>query len=309
MRILVIGAGAVGGYFGGRLAEAGRDVTFLVREGKAEKVRRRGLHIVSPYGDATIAPKVIVAEEIAEAYGLILVCVKAYSLEAAMDSFAAAVGPETIVLPFLNGMRHLELLSGRFGAESVMGGACFIAADVDQEQRIVQMTKVHQLIYGELGGGSSARVRSVEEALHGAKFDAKGSENIVQDLWEKWVMLASLGAATCLFRGTIGEIEAVAGGSAGALEILEECGAIAAAEGYAPRAAFVEWARKLLTAPGSGLTSSMYRDMSKNARVEVEQILGDLLERGRSHEVATPLLRAAFVNLSVYQARGSLQAR
>lgn len=306
MRILVMGAGAVGGYFGGRLAEAGRDVTFLARAGRAEEIRQRGLHIVSPYGDATIAPTVIVAEEIAGAYDLILVCVKAYSLEAARDSFAAAVGPDTIILPFLNGMRHLEMLSGRFGGERVIGGVCLIAADVDQEQRIVQMTKVHQLIYGELGGGSSARVRSVDEAMLGAKFDAKGSENILQDMWEKWVMLASLGAATCLFRGTIGEIEAVTGGSAGALEILEECSAIASAEGYAPRTAFVEWARKLLTAPGSVLTSSMYRDMSKNARVEVEQILGDLLERGAGHDVATPLLRAAFVNLSVYQARQRL---
>jgi 2-dehydropantoate 2-reductase len=309
MRILVIGAGAVGGYFGGRLADAGRDVTFLVRSRQAEVIRKHGLRIVSPHGNATLQPTLILADEIAGSYDMVILCVKAYSLAEAMNDFAAAVGANTTILPLLNGMRHLELLAGRFGEDSVIGGACFIAAEVDTEGRIVQLTDIHRLVYGELGGGNSYRVSALNEAMQGAKFEARTSDNILQDMWEKWVLLASLGAATCLMRGNIGEIEAIPGGANLARAILGECSAISAAYGYIPGATFLARTEKMLTTPRSTLTSSMYRDMSKNAPVEVDQILGDLLERGRKSAVNTPLLEAAGVNLRIYQARLWASAR
>ncbi len=308
MRILVIGAGAVGGYFGGRLAEAGRNVTFLIRSRQAETIHKHGLRIVSPHGNATLQPKLILADEIAGSYELIILCVKAYSLTGAMNDFAAAVGPNTTILPLLNGMRHLELLAGRFGEDSVIGGACFIAAEVDAEGRIVQLTDIHRLVYGERKGGNSPRIDALK-AIHGASFEARASENILQDMWEKWVLLASLGAATCLMRGNIGEIEAIPGGADLARAILGECSAISAAYGYVPGATFLAWTEKMLTTPRSTLTSSMYRDMSKNALVEVDQILGDLLERGRKFAVTTPLLEAAYANLRIYQARLSASPR
>jgi len=303
MRILVIGAGAVGGYFGGRLAEAGRDVTFLVRARQAEVIREQGLRIVSPHGNGTLHPKLILGDEIAGAYDLIILCVKAYSLEAAINDFAPAVGPGTMILPLLNGMRHLELLVRQFGEASVIGGVCLIAAEVDKDGRIVQLTDVHRLIYGERAGGNSARMNALNQAMQGAAFEARASDNILQEMWEKWVMLASLGAATCLMRGNIGEIEAVPGGAEIARAILDECTAISTACGYAPGAAFLARTQKLVTASGSTLTSSMYRDLSKNAPVEVDQILGDLLERGRKPGVAAPLLEAACANLRIYEAR------
>jgi 2-dehydropantoate 2-reductase len=303
MRILVIGAGAVGGYFGGRLHEAGRDVSFLVRARQAETIREYGLRIVSPYGGVILHPKLILASEIAGSYDLILLCVKAYSLQAAMNDFAAAVGPGTMILPLLNGMRHIDLLTGQFGEDAVIGGVCLIVAEVDKDNRIVQMTKMHKLVYGERRGGSSARITALDETLQGAGFEARTSENIIQEMWEKWVLLSSLGAITCLLRGNIGEIEPIPGGAELALELLAECSAISAACGYAPGEAFLARTQKALTARGSTLTSSMYRDLSKNARVEVDQILGDLLERGRKLGVATPLLAAACVNLRIYQAR------
>src|ERR1700733_3184844 len=139
MRILVVGAGAVGGYFGGRLAEAGRDVTFLVHSRTAENIRRGGLRIVSPRGDATLHPKLLLANEIAAPYDLILLSVKAYSLESAMNDFAPAVGPGTMILPVLNGMRHIDLLVAKFSEEAVLGGVCFVATEVDQDGRIVQL--------------------------------------------------------------------------------------------------------------------------------------------------------------------------
>jgi 2-dehydropantoate 2-reductase len=303
MRILVIGAGAVGGYFGGRLHEAGRDVSFLVHSPQAETLRAHGLRIVSPFGDAMIRPRLVLAHEISGPYDLILLCVKAYSLDAAMNDFAGAVGASTMILPLLNGMRHIDLLANRFGDRSVIGGVCLIVAEMDKDNRILQLTKTQQLVYGERGGNTSARMEILNQTMQGAKFEAKISQNIEQEMWEKWVMLSSLGAATCLMRGNIGEIEAVTGGAGVARGVLVECSAIAAACGHAPSDAFLTRAEKIMTAPGSTLTSSMYRDLIKKGRVEVDQILGDLLNRGRKLGLESPLVEAAYVNLRIYQAR------
>ena len=303
MRILIVGAGAVGGYFGGRLAEAGRDVTFLVRPRTADNIRRDGLRIVSPHGDATLHPKLVLANEITTQYDLILLSVKAYALESATSDFAPAVGPTTMILPVLNGMRHIDLLAAKFGEDAVLGGVCLVATEVDQDGRIVQLADMQKLIYGERKGGTSDRIKTLDQAMQGAAFDARISDNIVQGMWEKWVQLASLGAVTCLLHGTIGEVEATLGGTEIALKILEECSAIATACGYPPREPFLLQARSMLTARGSSMTSSMYRDMSKGGRVEADQILGDLIERGRNLGIAAPLVEAACVSLSVYQAR------
>jgi 2-dehydropantoate 2-reductase len=303
MRILVIGAGAVGGYFGGRLADAGRDVTFLVRGRQSEAIRQHGLRILSPHGNATLYPKLISADEIAGSYDLIILCVKAYSLAVAMKDFGAAVAPNTIILPLLNGMRHIELLTGRFGDDCVVGGVCFISAEIDLEGRIVQLTDIHRLVYGERKGNDSARISALNEAMQGSMFDARTSGNILQEMWEKWVMLASLGAATCLLRANIGEIEAMPAGADLSRAILNECSAISTACGYPPGAEFLARTEKVLTTRGSRLTSSMYRDLIRNARVEVDQILGDLLDRGRKFDITAPLLEAACVSLRIYQAR------
>jgi 2-dehydropantoate 2-reductase len=299
----VIGAGAVGGYFGGRLHEAGRDVSFLVHSPQAETLRAHGLRIVSPFGDAMIRPRLVLAHEISGPYDLILLCVKAYSLDAAMNDFAGAVGASTMILPLLNGMRHIDLLANRFGDRNVIGGVCLIVAEMDKDNRILQLTKTQQLVYGERGGNTSARMEILNQTMQGAKFEAKISQNIEQEMWEKWVMLSSLGAATCLMRGNVGEIEAVTGGAGVARGILVECSAIAAACGHAPGDAFLTRAEKIMTAPGSTLTSSMYRDLIKKGRVEVDQILGDLLNRGRKLGLESPLIEAAYVNLRIYQAR------
>jgi 2-dehydropantoate 2-reductase len=303
MRILVVGAGAVGGYFGGRLAEAGRDVTFLVRARTAEAIRDKGLRIASPHGDATLHPKLILANEITIPFDLILLSVKAYGLESAMNDFAPAVGPTTMILPVLNGMRHIDLLAAKFGEDSVLGGVCLVSTEVDQNGQIVQLSEMQKLIYGERKGGTSDRIKAMDQAMQGAGFDARISEDIVQGMWEKWIQLASLGSITCLLRGDIGEVTAVSGGKETALKILDECSAVATACGHPPREPFLAQARTMLTASGSKLTASMYRDMARGGPVEADQILGDLIERGRNVSVSVPVVEAAFVSLSIYQAR------
>ena len=303
MRILIVGAGAVGGYFGGRLAQVGRDVTFLVRPSRAKQLRQDGVRIISPHGDAVLTPNLVSAGEIDTPYDLVFLSVKAYALEAAMNDFAAAVGPETMILPVLNGMRHLDLLTKRFGEHAIIGGVCLVATEIDDKGRVVQLADIQQLVYGERNGNTTPRLQNLDATLQGAGFDARLSPDITQAMWEKWVQLASLGAITCLMRGTIGEIVAAPGGTNLSLKILDESVAVAAACGHKPSEAFLSRHVGAMTAPESPLTSSMFRDLRKGAPVEVDHILGDFIERGGAHGIATRLLEAAFVNLRVYQER------
>jgi 2-dehydropantoate 2-reductase len=308
MRILVIGAGAVGGYFGGRLAAAGRDVTFLVRAGRAEQLRRAGLEIFDVYGDVTVEAhtlKLLTAEELRarpETFDLILLSTKAYSLESAMADFAPAVGSGTVILPLLNGMRHLDALDRRFGAEHVVGGTTYIVADMDAEGRVHSMTGLHDVTFGERDRVVTARMKAMEATMTGAGFDVRLETDMVAAMWQKWVMLASAGAITCLMRGSIGAVMAAPGGVETARAIIAECAAIATANGHAPMEAALAEGTLRVTEAGSRLRTSMYRDMRKGARVEADQILGDLLERGRARGVEAPLLRAAYAKLSVYSA-------
>ena len=303
MRLLVVGAGSTGGYFGGRLAEAGRDVTFLVRPGRAEHLRANGLRIVSPHGDVTLRPKLVTADTLAEPFDAILLTVKAYSLEPALRDLAPAVGAETMILPVLNGMKHVDVLTHRFGAKAVVGGVCKIAATIDDEGRVVQLARFHELSYGELSGAPSSRTEQLDAFMRGAGFNAKLTPTIAREMWEKWVLLAALGGATCLMRGTVGEIVAAPGGLEFMERFLGEVATAITAVGEKPAEAHLAGVRKMLTEAGSGLASSMYRDLRKGGPIEADQIVGDLLARAAKAGLSTPLLATAYAGLAVYQNR------
>ena len=303
MRTLVVGAGATGGFFGGRLAQIGRDVTFLVRPARAERLRRDGLEIISPLGDATIQAKLITADELRakpQPFDLIILATKAYSLEQAIDDLAPAVSPDTTILPLLNGMRQLDMLDASFGAEHVIGGTCRINSDVDAEGRVLQLSKLGDVTFGERDGRHTERIARINAELTGALFDIILSPDVLAAMWHKWYILASLNTICILPEGTVGEVVAVPHGLAFANAAIDECIAIATANGYAPPPDLIAWDRKRITLPGSDLTSSMYRDMTKNAPVEADHIIGDLLARGAAHNVSTPLLHATYVRLKVY---------
>ena len=300
MRILVIGAGAVGGYFGARLAAAGRDVTFLVRGGRAEQLRRTGLQIKSSQGDVTVQPKLLLSAEIKEPFDLILLSTKAYSLDAAIDDFAPAVGPQTAILPLLNGLHHLDTLIARFGEAAVLGGTTRIVADLDAEGVVHQFGPLHDFTYGERDKSLSPRIQRIDETVRDCGFPTTLSSDILAAMWSKWVMLSSMAAITCLLRGTVGQVEAVRGGAETARALIAESSAIAAANGYPQTQEFLTQHTARMTQPGSSLTASMFRDLQKGAPVEVEHVLGDFLSRGEARGVETPLLRAAYVQLSVY---------
>ena len=301
MKILVVGAGAVGGYFGARLAEAGRDVTFLVRSSRAQQLQRDGLRIVSPYGDLTIKPQTAVVDQMHTPYDIIFLSVKSLALDQAIADIAPAVGPSTMIYPVLNGMRHIDTLADRFGPSPVLGGVCLVSTELDLQGRIVQFNEMQSLTYGERDGQITPRIRQLDETLRGARFDTELSTNIMHAMWQKWVGISTLGLVNCLFNASVGEINAVPYGEETALQALDECAAVAAASGYPAAKPFLDNVRERLTAKGSKFTASMYRDMQKGANVESDAILGDLLEHGRSHQLKTPLLQAACVRMRVYQ--------
>ena len=302
MRILVVGAGATGGYFGGRLLEAGRDVTFLVRPQRAASLAKRGLAIRSPLGDFRIpAPPTVTDDRLAAPFDLVILSCKAYDLDGAVASLAKAVGPQTAILPLLNGMRHLDVLAGRFGADRPLGGVCVISATRDADGDIVHLNDLHSLTFGELSGDRSARIEAIASTLSGAGFEARFSDKIRQEMWEKWIFIANAAGITCLMRAAIGDI--VAAGAANlATDLLDECAAVAAAEGFPPRSPFLAGIRKTLTAPGSLMTASMLRDIKTGARVEAEAILGDLLRRAARPDEPS-LLRVAYAHVKAYEAR------
>jgi 2-dehydropantoate 2-reductase len=303
MRLLIVGAGATGGYFGGRLAAAGRDVTFLVRPQRAVHLQAHGLQILSPLGDITLTPQLVTADTLSQHFDVVLLSVKAFALAAALDDMAAAVGPETMVLPVLNGMKHIDMLRSRFGDTAVIGGLCKIAATIDAQGRIVQLAKFHELAYGERDGAPSPRLTELDHFMQGAGFNARLSSVILPEMWEKWLFLASLAGITCLMRGTIGETAAAPGGADFARQFIAEVAAIVTAAGMAPDAKVVAETMATLTAEASPLTASMYRDLQQGNAIEADQIIGDLLARGQQKDVPTPLLAAAYAHLCVYQNR------
>jgi 2-dehydropantoate 2-reductase len=300
MRILVVGAGAVGGYFGGRLLQAGRDVTFLVRPRRAAELAKHGLTIRSSVGDFhRSSPPTVLQDDLTQPFDLVLLSCKAYDLDDAMASFAKAVGPTTAILPLLNGMRHIDRLGERFEAGGVLGGLCVISGTLGADGAVVHLNDWHGLTFGELDGSRSRRIETIAAALLGAGFDARLSNEIRHEMWEKWVLIATTAGMTCLMRASVGEYVA-AGATDLALGLLSECASIAAAQGFPLREPALERARRALTASGSPFKASMLRDIESENRVEGDQILGDLLRRAGKPENHS-LLRIAALHVKSYE--------
>ena len=302
MRILVVGAGAIGGYFGSRLLAAGRDVTFLVRSRRAEQLRRNGLVVVSPLGNLDLpSPPLVTADNLNGAYDLIIVSSKSYDLDGSIKDFAPGVGPNSRVLPLLNGMRHIDVLDARFGAERVLGGVARISSTLDAEGRIQQLGTFNALAFGARTPGTEPVTDAITATLGVSGFEAHLSSDILLEMWEKWVFIAAAASTTSLMRATVGDILA-----AGARDIperlMQECAAIAAENGFAPREAATNAGMAVLTAPGSAFTASMLRDIEQGSRIEADHIVGDLLRRA-SNPLRTSLLATAYAHLRAYEAR------
>jgi len=302
MKILVVGAGAIGGYFGGRLLAAGREVTFLVRPGRRRRLAENGLVIRSGFGDLTLPdPPAVTAGELRGPFDLVLVSCKAYDLEGAIADFAPAVGPDTAILPVVNGMRHLEQFDQAFGPGHALGGLCLISSALDPEGRILHRNNLHGLVYGERDGSRSVRTEAITATLSGAGFEPRLSGEILLEMWEKWVFIATLAGINCLMRAPVGDIVAAGAGDL-AVALMEECAAIAAGEGFPPRAETLDRVRAMVTTPGSPLTASMLGDLERGAAIEAGHVIGDLLRRGVTPG-AYPVLTVVHAHLKTYEAR------
>ncbi|MEU1599186.1 ketopantoate reductase family protein [Streptomyces sp. NPDC005708] len=303
MRILVVGAGATGGYFGARLAQAGRDVTFLVRAERAERLARRGLRIIGLGEQTVLAPRTVQAGDIDGPYDVVLLSVKATGLEPAIDDMATAVGPNTLIVPFLNGMRHIDALAARFGGETVLGGVAKVVTTVDDNGDIVRLADLQSLRYGARDETPPARLEDLHRSLSDAGFPTGLSDDIDGEMWAKWVFIVAVSAVTCLMRGSVGEVVAVPGGTAFAEGVVQESASIAAAAGHPVPDADLQQTLATVTAAGSSLTSSLYRDVTGGRSAEVEHIFGDLVSRAERLGLDVPLLDLTTMHLRVHQHR------
>ncbi|GGJ92238.1 putative oxidoreductase YkpB [Streptomyces camponoticapitis] len=304
MKILVVGAGAVGGFVGGRLVGAGREVDFLVRAGRAAQLRERGLRIVDGAEVEAVDVSCVGAGSLAGPYGLILLSVKPAALSSVMDDIEPAVERDTAIVPFLNGMAHVDLLTGRFG-DAILGGVLKVVTQLDPNGDIRQFAPGGQIQVGELDGAPSGRVTAVTTALSVPGFTVTAPANIVDAMWSKWVMIATIGAVTTLVRGPIGGAVAVRDGAGFAAGTLEEAASIAAAAGHPVGADELDGLRGLVTAEGSSTTSSLSRELVAGRETEVENVLGDLIDRAAALGLTVPRLEAAALTLRAHNARVS----
>lgn len=292
----------MGGYFGARLAQAGKDVTFLVRERRRDMLRQQGVVVRSPRGDLHIrAPNLMTTGELVEPFDVVLLACKAYDLDTALEAISPAVGQDTRIVPLLNGMQHLDELSRRFGKEKILGGVAVISADVDDAGTILHLNDLHTLAIGPLRDQHTDAATMVMRGLEGAAFDLKESRDAELDMWEKWVFIATAAGGTCLLRAPVGDI-VTAQAQDILLSMFDECVAIAAHNGFHVRSDAIQRARTVFGARGSPFAASMLRDLERGSRTEAEQVVGDLLRRADDGS-SSPLLRTAYAHLRTYEAR------
>ncbi len=304
MKFLILGAGAIGGYVGGRLIEAGRDATFLVREARRDQLERDGLRIESVYGDFEGPVKTVTRDALAPDYDLILLTCKAYDLDDAIDAMAPAVGPGTMVFPILNGLRHIDILNERLGAEHVLAGTVKISVARMGNGMIKHMNDWRWLHFGEQGGGISDRVAALRDALDGATgLEPVALEDAMQEMWEKMVHLATAAGMTSLMRANVGQIVRTEEGADLFRHFLETTAAVARHAGHPPSKAFMENYSALFADPQSKYATSMLRDIEAGNPTEGEHILGMLLESARAAGIDDPLLAAAYAAVKAHEAR------
>ncbi|MCF8152149.1 MAG: ketopantoate reductase family protein, partial [Sulfuritalea sp.] len=286
MKILFLGAGGVSGYFGGRLIEAGADVSFLVRPGRQAQLASDGLRIESPHGNLKLAVNAVTQESVTAAYDLVVFAPKAYDLDKAIASIVPAIGPATSILPLLNGLAHMAILDKQFGRKHVLGGVAHIAAMMTPEGSIKQLTELHSLTVGARDPEAQAMAEDFSALCRQARFDSRLAPDIDSVLWEKWVFLSSLAGITTLMRAPIGQIMDTDRGDHVVRTLYAECLAVAAAEGFPIADSAQQKALGMLTQKGSSFTASMLRDLESGQRTEHEHILGDMLKRAARHEIA-----------------------
>lgn len=301
MRILVLGAGGVGGFFGGRLVEKGEDVTFLVRSKRKKQLEERGLVIRSVNGDFSFQPKLITKEDRTAPFDVILFSTKAYHLNEAIQDLKPFVGESTVIIPLLNGIAHVSLLQKEFGEEKVIGGLCFIETTLNNQGEIVQTSAANRLMFGEMKSQDSERIKHISKAFAGTKSSFVLSENITQDMWHKYLFITVMSGVTTLMRAPIGPIRESEGGRDFIQNLFEECMEIMRCVGAPIKDNIVQEHMKIIDKISYNMKSSMQRDMEKGSSIEAKHLQGYLLDVAEQFSIEAPLLGAVYQNLKVYE--------
>lgn len=306
MRFLVLGAGALGGYFGGKLMQGGAEVDFLVRPRRAAELAERGLVIKEPDGDFTTKVKTLSAGEIDGPYDVVFFACKAFDLDSAIEAVAPGVGAGSAILPMLNGINHIDRLAERFGPATVLGGITVVRADLTPDGEIVRYAGTSDTAFGELAGKHSARCEAIREALAAGGIPSRVSDNMMAEMWTKFCGFAMSAAISTLTRAPAGEIAAAPAAAGFVASVFDECARAVTAEGYPPPAVL----RGLLVSlfSPSGPLGPLYRpsiavDLGEGRPTEGEHTIGDLVRRAERRGVEVPILRAALCNLQVAEAR------
>jgi len=303
MRILCLGAGAIGGFFGARLVEAGADVTFLVRASRRKLLQENGLRLQSPQGNFAGPVRAVEGPELKGAFDFIILTCKSYDLNEAAEAIAPAVGETSAIVPLLNGIRHMDLLNERFGRERVLGGVAKVAVTLAPDGTIHHLNDWNYITFGEQDGDLSNRVQSLQAAFDNTQVVAAAVPDIMQKMWEKIVHLATIAGMTSAMRANVGEIVRSEEGGALLMEFLERNAEIATREGYPPPAAVMDDLRKMVSNAASGQTASMLRDIENKGRIEADHIVGFMLERARAHKIDPTLHRMIYTHLQAYEQR------
>jgi 2-dehydropantoate 2-reductase len=303
MKFLVLGAGGVGGYFGGRLAQNGADVTFLVRERRRDQIARDGLRIESPMGHATIHAKTVLAEGLKPEFDVVLLTCKAYDLDSAIEAISPGLKSDGVVLPLLNGLAHLDVLNARFGRSRVLGGIAKIAATLTSDGVVKHLNDWRFITLGEQDAPISPRVEAIAAAFPTDSVAANATKTILSEMWEKLAHLSTAAAMTCLMRASVGEIAATPDGAKIFLRLFDLAGAIATANGHPPGDEFVAGFRRLFSNPTSPYTTSMLRDLQAGNRIEADHIVGFMLEKAREAGLDATLWEIAYTHLKVYEGK------
>jgi 2-dehydropantoate 2-reductase len=303
MKILILGAGGTGGYFGGRLHQGGADVTFLVREKRARHIAEHGLQIESPADKVTLQVKTVLADNVTAIYDIVILSCKSYDLASSIDAIRPAMHAGSCVVPLLNGISHIDTLDAAFGRSRVMGGTCQIAATLTKEGVVKSLIAAHAINWGPRETSQQGLANALGDAFAKTIVDWKVSDNTMQDMWEKVAFLSTLAGMTCLMRASVGEILATADGRALMKRHLDSCVAVAARSGYPPRAPILERYESVMNSTGSPLTASMLRDLESGGPVEADHVVGFMLGKAREFGIDDTMLSVAYTHLKAYENR------
>ncbi|MFS8513446.1 MAG: ketopantoate reductase family protein [Planifilum fulgidum] len=301
MRVLIVGAGGVGGYFGGRLVEKGADVTFLVRQRRKEQLREKGLVIHSVHGDFSSPVQAITAGEKAAPFDLIILSVKAYHLEEAIRDIRPYVADSTAILPLLNGMSHLDRLESAFGRGKILGGLCQIETTLNDRGEVEQYSSFHNIVFGELDGSISDRVKRIEKLFSGARMTAQASREIRVEMWHKYVFIAAFSGMTSMMRSSIGPIMEAPWGRETYRRLAEEIAAVARFHEPSLTPEIGEKAFAIAAALEAPMKSSMLRDVERGGPTETDHLHGWLIQTA-PEDLDLPLLKAVYASIKAYEA-------